>query len=534
MTQRLTLFFQEVLLPEVSAPQRIVIFVDEIGHDPEPAVHGRFLCRDSLPLQRARQQCGVARLSFVLIGVATPGDLIRDAPAHALQYRPARRTYRLHPGRSPPFAAELQFPHKEARQVLQWVMEWTSGHPYLTQRLCLALIDQHRPQWTAAEVNEVVERTFFGAMSKQDNNLQFVRDMLTKRAPGGDTESVLTTYKEILTHPVPDEEQSLSKSHLKLSGIVRREGGKLHLRNRIYQTVFDKTWVNQHLPVNWTKLLKRAAYFAAVTLLILNVPVSLYAWNQSRKATTRANDLAKVIEELRSARQEAIKQKELADEARLKAQEQRDIATDQRARAEALQKEAEHSSEIATQQRRLAEQSGALAKEQGQIAYSRELASSSISQLQIDPELSLALAQKSIQVKYTTQGEDALRQSLVANQLRTELLGHTDSVSNAAYSPDGKFIVTTSRDKTARIWDVATGKELRVLQGHTAEVMGVAYSPDGKFIVTASRDKTARIYPDELFMPYEQLQALARTRPIRALTEIEKEKYLHEPQRSTK
>ena len=186
-----------------------------------------------------------------------------------------------------PFAAGLQLPPDQARQVLRWVMNWTSGHPYLTQRLCLALIDQQRRHWTEAEVDRVVESIFSGDMSEQDNNLQFVRDMLTKRAP--DKDEVLTTYKEILTRPVPDEEQSLIKSHLKLSGVVRREGGQLRLRNRIYQTVFDKTWISQHLPVNWTKRLQRAAIIGAASLLILNVPLSIYAWRQQSVAVSKAN-----------------------------------------------------------------------------------------------------------------------------------------------------------------------------------------------------------------------------------------------------
>ena len=68
------------------------------------------------------------------------------------------------------------------------------------------------------------------------------------------------------------------------------------------------------------------------------------------------------------------------------------------------------------------------------------------------------------------------------------------AVNSAAYSPDGKFIVTASEDQTARIWDAATGQEVRTLSGHTGAVNSAAYSPDGKFIVTASADQTARIW----------------------------------------
>ena len=76
------------------------------------------------------------------------------------------------------------------------------------------------------------------------------------------------------------------------------------------------------------------------------------------------------------------------------------------------------------------------------------------------------------------------------------LRGHDDDglVFSAAFSPDGSRIVTASDDKTARIWDAATGKEIVVLRGHDDGVTSAAFSPDGSRIVTASDDKTARIW----------------------------------------
>ena len=62
----------------------------------------------------------------------------------------------------------------------------------------------------------------------------------------------------------------------------------------------------------------------------------------------------------------------------------------------------------------------------------------------------------------------------------------TTAVQSAAFSPDGSRIVTASWDKTARIWDAATGKEIAVLRGHEGAVCSAAFSPDGSRIVTAS------------------------------------------------
>jgi WD40 repeat protein len=87
-----------------------------------------------------------------------------------------------------------------------------------------------------------------------------------------------------------------------------------------------------------------------------------------------------------------------------------------------------------------------------------------------------------------------------AEELR--LTGHGDSVTSAAFSPDGSRIVTASRDLTARVWDAITGAEITVLRGHEGwvlrgyefGVLSAAFSPDGSRIATASGADIARIW----------------------------------------
>jgi WD40 repeat protein len=77
---------------------------------------------------------------------------------------------------------------------------------------------------------------------------------------------------------------------------------------------------------------------------------------------------------------------------------------------------------------------------------------------------------------------------------RAVLLGHADSVASAAFSPDGRRIVSGSADKTLKVWDAATGQETLTLKGHAAPVHSVAFSPDGRRIVSGSADKTLRLW----------------------------------------
>jgi WD40 repeat protein len=67
-------------------------------------------------------------------------------------------------------------------------------------------------------------------------------------------------------------------------------------------------------------------------------------------------------------------------------------------------------------------------------------------------------------------------------------LGHALGINHVAFSPDGKYALSASADRTLRLWDVETGREVRVFEGHTGWVRAAAFSPDGRFLVSGSAD----------------------------------------------
>jgi hypothetical protein len=246
--QRLTSFFKDVLLKEVK--EQIVLFFDEIdstlsipfSDDFYVAIRAVYNARAKIP--------DFKRLSFVLVGVATPSDLISDN--RRTPFNIGRRV------EVNDFNLTEAFPLVEnfgiqATQILTWVFHYTSGHPFLTQRLC-AYLAKSKEILDEQVVAHAVERLFTGEQGRQDNNLQFVRDMLSARSP--DVKRVLKTYQTIRSgKKVIDDERSVAKAHLKLSGLVRSEKGILKVRNEIYKTVFNPQWIVENSPRDWQKII---------------------------------------------------------------------------------------------------------------------------------------------------------------------------------------------------------------------------------------------------------------------------------------
>jgi ketosteroid isomerase-like protein len=92
------------------------------------------------------------------------------------------------------------------------------------------------------------------------------------------------------------------------------------------------------------------------------------------------------------------------------------------------------------------------------------------------------------------------------SELRT-LRGHSYYIYSVTFSPNGRYLASGSGDHTIKLWDVASGSELRTLSGDQSWVNSVAFSPDGRYLASGSGDKTIKLWNVEHLVTAQQAQA---------------------------
>ncbi|RZM79557.1 hypothetical protein DYY88_12625 [Leptolyngbya iicbica LK] len=254
---RLERFVEDVVLACIT-DQPIVIFVDEIdtvlsltfpANDFFAWIRSCYNRRADEPIYR--------RLTFVLLGVTTPSQLIQDVTRTPFNIGQAIELTPLALARATPkLAAGLAGWVADPSQVLAEIFEWTGGQPYLTQRLCkevheAAMETESQPWIQAGEesamVTRLVEQRIIEHWEAQDDqdHLKTIRKRLLQREQLASR--LLGEYENILQGAVVPKRNIADHRELRLAGLVVSRNNHLQVFNRIYAQIFDAVWVQQML-----------------------------------------------------------------------------------------------------------------------------------------------------------------------------------------------------------------------------------------------------------------------------------------------
>ncbi len=261
---------------------RAVIFVDEIDAVRSlPFSTDEFFAGIRECYNRRSVDPQFERLTFCLLGVATPSDLIRDTRTTPFNIGRRIELSDFTEQEATPLIQGLCADDTVGMAILQRIIYWTGGHPYLTQRLCRAVANDGKIHDTPG-VDRLCKELFLSNRARErDDNLLFVRQRMLHSEV--DTAALLMLYEKVRDgKTVRDDETSPLISVLRLSGIARVENGLLKARNRIYNKVFDDDWVNANMPgaelrrqrVAYKRGLKRA-FAIVMALLVLGVAIAI-------------------------------------------------------------------------------------------------------------------------------------------------------------------------------------------------------------------------------------------------------------------
>ena len=242
-------FIEGVLLKSVA--QNIVIFIDEI----DSVLSLNFPTDDFFAFIRACYNQRVdkpayQRLTFALLGVATPSDLIQDKRRTPFNIGRAIELNGFQLQEAEPLAQGLVEKVSNPQAILKEVLEWTGGQPFLTQKLCQLVRDYKSAIPTSAEmqwVKELVEKQLIENWETHDEpeHLRTIRDRILRSEQRA--VRLLGLYQQILQQGEIAADDSPEQMELRLSGLVVRQQGKLIVYNPIYASVFSQNWVKKAL-----------------------------------------------------------------------------------------------------------------------------------------------------------------------------------------------------------------------------------------------------------------------------------------------
>lgn len=246
--QRLSEIIDEILLESIS--ENIVIFIDEI----DSVIGLDFPTDDFFAFIRSCYNQRVDnpkynRLTFCLLGVATPSTLIEDKRRTPFNIGQAieLKGFKLEEAQ---LSLTKGFTNKvdNPQQVLAEVLFWTGGQPFLTQKLCQLVVEA---ETINPDITELVQTHLIDNWEARDEpeHLRTIRDRILYNKQRAAI--LIELYQRIYSQSEIETTNSYEEVELRLSGLVVKQQGKLKIANPIYQEIFNKNWIDKQLSSFW-------------------------------------------------------------------------------------------------------------------------------------------------------------------------------------------------------------------------------------------------------------------------------------------
>ncbi|PSB27424.1 AAA-like domain-containing protein [Stenomitos frigidus] len=523
--RRFDKFLEEVLLATI--PQPIVIFIDEI----DSVLSLPFKLDDFFALlrecyNRRAENSAYSRLTFTLLGVTTPSDLMQDKQRTPFNVGRSIELmgFQLHESQS--LAQGLAAKVDDPQALMQAVLNWTGGQPFLTQKVCklvLSAADRAPIGQEAAWVEALVHARVIENWEAQDTpeHLKTIRDRLLLSGEQR-TGRLLGLYQQIVQQAEVTADDSTEQMEMRLTGLVVKRDGKLRVYNRIYEQVFNHPWVEQALSTLrpyggaisvWLKsggqdesrlLRGQALQDAEAWANGKNLASQDYRFlaasrafdSREREREKKAEYVQKELEIEKKARGAAEEAKNILAKANLKAN--RRLRTVAVVFGSALVLSvltgwtAYQYSKKATAQK--------LQAEINDIKANTALSNASFASRQRFEALLISIRTSrqvqqmpQLDVETRLQSQAALQQAVYnTNRERNRLQGHTARVMAVSVSREG-LIASASADNTIKLWRL-DGSLVNTLKGHKDTVLSVSFSPDGKTIASTGLDQTIKLW----------------------------------------
>ncbi|NEO23284.1 AAA-like domain-containing protein [Moorena sp. SIO4A5] len=247
-------FIKEVLFEYIAQP--IVIFIDEIDSVLQLSFKDDFFALVRACYNKRAENSAYNRLSFVLLGVATPGDLIGDKDRTPFNIGRAVELHGFQRHEVEPLVRGLAGQVSNPQAVLQEILDWTGGQPFLTQKLCQLVVSsasvfdplkKGEKEWIEQLVRSHIISNW--EATDEPEHLKTIRDRILSNEQR--SAYLLELYQQVWQQGEVVANNSFEEGKLQLSGLVvkQRVGAfpVLKVYNRIYHQVFNQDWIEQEL-----------------------------------------------------------------------------------------------------------------------------------------------------------------------------------------------------------------------------------------------------------------------------------------------